>query len=721
MPEPQGKKTDGACAAQKTFAAFEPETAPHWAGDGAESSALPSCDSSLPAADSGQSSGAASALAAAGAAFDAAWPGPSSGPSSDSSSGSSSGPLSDSSSGPSFSSDSEETPPDDSAWGDLPPKPEEPELVALRALLLRRELALLDKLKERLDNPRTHARDVSEVIAEALLLRAGKDDKLSRSLEPVVEGIFKSSLRKNPLDFANALFPLMGPAIRRSIAEAFRSMLESVNKSVEMAFSWKGLHWRLEAWRSGKPFSEIVLLNTLIYRVEQIFLIHSQTGLVLVHEVNEGVESQDADMVSAMLTAIQDFVHDSFVSGAKGELESLTLGDYTILMEKSHLVYIACVVRGQPPVDFREKVRSSLELVLMEFYDELLHFKGDTAPFTLARRYLSDLMTARFVNEDKPLPLWVKALPVLVLLVVVGAFGFWNYRVNAAEEARLAALQAQEEAIAALHAKMDAYVLALKNEPGIVVQETRRANTAPWTLVCFKDEFARQPEDVLREAGAAETDFLLITTPYISFDRAIVTKRVEYAIAPPPGVTMSFDDAGVLKLEGAAPIEWILEARNKARSLPGVREIRLEHIRDPRMDHIRKLVRDVEGLSIRFSLGKDTPTPESAAHLSSAISALVELEKLAGQMGLSVSLLIYGHTDALGNPKRNYELSQSRANTLAAMLYAKGSTMSVTSYGMGADFADKSDSSPDGDPDNRRIDLRVNLTRVDGADELLSH
>jgi hypothetical protein len=109
----------------------------------------------------------------------------------------------------------------------IPPAPTDEELVALRSLLLSRELALLERLKTKLEDPVAHAREVSDVVAEAILMRTAKDhEKLARSLDPVVESIVKSSLRRKPLDFANVIFPLMGPAMRKSIAETFRGMLE---------------------------------------------------------------------------------------------------------------------------------------------------------------------------------------------------------------------------------------------------------------------------------------------------------------------------------------------------------------------------------------------------------------------------------------------------------------------------------------------------------------
>lgn len=596
-------------------------------------------------------------------------------------------------------------PPGEQGWSDLPPEPCEPDLVVLRSLLLKRELALLAQLKHRLDNPVAHARDVSSVIAEALLMRAGKDDKLTRSLEPMVEDIFKTALRKNPLDFANSLFPLMGPAIRRSIAETFRSMLESFNKSIEMAFSWKGLGWRLESLRTGKPFSEIVLLHTLVYRVEQLFLIHSDTGLVLAHEVSEGVISQDADLVSAMLTAIQDFVRDCFAAGREGELESLQLGEFTILVEKNPYAYLACVVRGTPPMGFRQKLRGNLELILVECFDALVHFTGDTSPFLFARRRLKDCMDARFVDEGKPLPLWVKALPVLVLLGLATAFGCWFYSESVA-------LQAAEQARTAFYADMDGYVNRLREEPGIVVVTVLRSDTAPWPLVCLHDELARQPAEVLARAGAPADAFQITLIPHLSLEPAIVARRVEQKIRPPDGVAMRFDPSGTLYLSGTAPIDWILQARQDALLLPGVKQVDKSGISDPRMARIREMVDAVESVSILFPSAKDMPTPEDAPVLAQAVKTLVELEAMCRTMGLAVSLTVYGHTDATGTDKFNYALSQARAATLAAMLYAKGSSMPVSLYGMGAEYASKTDeASAREDAASRRIELRVHLTR----------
>jgi OOP family OmpA-OmpF porin len=128
----------------------------------------------------------------------------------------------------------------------------------------------------------------------------------------MVEAAVDRSVQRDPQVLVKALFPLMGPAIRRSIASMFESMIRSLNETLERSLSLEGLRWRLQALQTGKPFAEIVLLQTLEYRVEQVLLIDEKSGLLMQHVVDSAVPSQDVELVSGMLSAIKSFVEDSF-------------------------------------------------------------------------------------------------------------------------------------------------------------------------------------------------------------------------------------------------------------------------------------------------------------------------------------------------------------------------------------------------------------------------
>ena len=157
----------------------------------------------------------------------------------------------------------------------------------LRNLLLAPEQAEIDEINHRLTSPDQRIESLSQVLPDAIVHRTQKDDNLSLALAPTVVKVVDDSVRKHPKAFADALFPIIGPAIRKAIAEAFRSLTESLNRALESNFSIQGLKWRIEARRTQRTYAEVVLAHSLVYRVEQVFLIHRETGLLLQHLVAE--------------------------------------------------------------------------------------------------------------------------------------------------------------------------------------------------------------------------------------------------------------------------------------------------------------------------------------------------------------------------------------------------------------------------------------------------
>jgi OOP family OmpA-OmpF porin len=576
------------------------------------------------------------------------------------------------------------------------------DLQKLRELLFLREMELLRKLEKRLDDPIQHARETSEVIAEALLLRSQqKDSMLYTAFEPMSERLLKDALRKNPMDFVNVLFPLMGPAIRRSIAETFHSMLEGFHKTMEQVFSWKGMRWRLQAMRTGISFSQVVLLHTLLYRVEQIFFIHAETGLVLSHVYNEGAVTQDAEMVSAMLTAIQDFARDCFTGKQESSLDSLQMGEFTIMVERGSSAYLACVVRGSVPLEFKEKLRDTMITLQLKFADELDSFKGDTEKFLPARWDLENLLDARYADEDAPLPFWVKLMPVMLVLLLVLGGGYW-WR------------DAQQQSIARKEAKkhMEASLAQVGKNAGILLVEARQDAPEHWEVIYLKDQFAEDPQSLLDAKGIDPKTYSLRVIPHVSYEADMLTKRVKERITPPESVSMSFDKDGTLHLRGEASMSWILQARQEALALPGVEKIDMSRLTDPRVDELKRMIALVETTVVGFPSGKDVPVPEDAAKLAKAINTLVDIEKLAGSMNVTVNLTIYGHADATGSSKFNYEISQARARTIAAMLYNRGSAIPIATYGMGSEHASQEPSGYTGNQTSRKVELRVHLAQL---------
>ena len=222
--------------------------------------------------------------------------------------------------------------------------PASKEFAELRELLLgaeRRQLAQLQRRLEKQQSPE----GLADQLPEAIALRSGRDRQLARALAPTIDDAITESVRQNPREIATAIFPVLGPAIRKALAEAMAALVESINRAVEHTFSLRGLKWRIEAWRTGTPYAQIVIKHALVYRVEQVFLIHAETGLLLAHAAPPELKVTDADLISGMLTAIQDFVGDSFQQQEDGKLRTFSVGELTVIVEAGPQALLAAVER----------------------------------------------------------------------------------------------------------------------------------------------------------------------------------------------------------------------------------------------------------------------------------------------------------------------------------------------------------------------------------------
>jgi hypothetical protein len=416
----------------------------------------------------------------------------------------------------------------------------------LRSLIIGPEQTELRRLQERLDNLKPHAAEVGQVLAEAIHLRSRQDHQLTNALLDTVEEALHTSVRKNPRVLLDVLFPLIGPAIRMAIASTMRSMIESLNHSLAVSLSLRGIKWRLESLRTGKPFAEVVLLHTLDYGVEQVFLIHRESGLLLRHVAAKAGASQDPDLISGMLTAIQDFIRDSFgVQGHEG-LATVQIGELTVWIEQGPQAVVAAVVRGSGPRELRTLFQEAVEAIHLEQRENLEDFRGDTAPFESSRHHLEACLLMQYkpyARRTSPL-LWVLCAAIL------GALGFWAVWI----------IQERQ--------RWTNFLEKLKAEPGIVLATAERKD-GKYVMAGLRDPLATEPHRLLQEAHLDSSKVISRWEPYHAIYPAFILNRANTLLAPPGTVQLSLAN-GVLQATGAAPHAWIVEAESLARLIPGV-------------------------------------------------------------------------------------------------------------------------------------------------------
>lgn len=523
-------------------------------------------------------------------------------------------------------------------------------LAELRKLLVEPEQRDIAAIRERIENPEVRAEDISAVIAEAIELRQQQEESaISRAISPSVEQALRDSVRKDPQVLADALFPVMGPAIRRSIADAVRSMLEAFNKAMEHSFSSQGLRWRIESLRTGRPFAEVVLLHSLVYRVEQIFLIHRNTSLQLQHAVAPEVASQDPDLVAGMFSAIQDFVRDSFHAPAGQSLDSLQVGDLQVWMEEGPYASIAAVIRGHAPADYRNVLRETIERIHREFGEALERFDGDTAATSGTKRSLEECLVSRYEERSR-----ARSKPYFAILaggVVVLLLAWIGWRAWDAHRWRQ-------------------FTDALGKEPGIVVASMERER-GRYRIRGMRDPLAVDPGAVLAGRGLDLDAAEMTWAPYYALDDTIIQKRVGQALQPPPGVTLQVS-GGVLHVKGEAPPEWIQGLGPKLVGVPGIQNVDTSGLEDTNRADLKRLEAAIAGRVIGFSLGSATPDDHAREQLAAIARDIQQMLRLATPSGVRMVIEVVGHSDPSGSESLNIQLSRQRAQRVVQELVRLG-------------------------------------------------
>jgi outer membrane protein OmpA-like peptidoglycan-associated protein len=567
--------------------------------------------------------------------------------------------------------------------------PEEKSADAARAVedLHRIELSSEEPQEKKSAEIRSRA-DNLEGRAEAVEMRRDRDDDaaFAEALAPTIQATLRESVRTNPHVLADALFPVMGPAIRKSITETLRSMIESFNEALEHSLSWRGIQWRVEAIRTGKPFAEIVLMHSLLFRVEQVFLIHRETGLVLNHVTAAAVLSQDPAMVAGMLSAIQQFVRDSFSSPREESLDSMTVGGLEVWIEEGPHAVLAAVIRGHAPADYRVNLKETLEATERDFGSALDQFHGDAAPFRAADGRLQNLLVTHYREKrETRKPKMAIAAGVLLLALAAGWIGYVTYEVH----------------------KWSEFARAIGQHPGIVVTSYEKSG-GRWRVHGFRDPLAADPSVDLAQQGLKPSEADLQLVPFYSLDDSIVTKRALKLLSPPHGVELE-EHGGNLAASGTAPSQWIAELQERAPMIAGVSAVDVSQLRDAEIVSLESVV-------LTFPVGGAELDPGQGTAITQAGANFNAIRSYAARTSQKVTVSIIGHTDSTGVEGTNQVLSRQRAATIAALLAHAGVPAdALAPRGVGTTQPLRAEDTEEGRRLNRSVTFAVTLTPASPA------
>lgn len=555
-------------------------------------------------------------------------------------------------------------------------------------LHLESELIQPKQVQESSENLKLNAEDLSQVLAEAIAKRPTPDEELTEALLATVENAIQASVRRDADIIATAIFPALGSGIRKAVAAVISEMTQTLNQTLEYSFSNQSLKWRLEALSTGKPFAEIVLLHTLLYRVEQIFLIHKETGLVLQHVVAPTVDAQDADLVSAMLTAIRDFVQDSFGVEKDDSLDTLQFGELTLWIEQGPQAILAGVIRGNAPQKLRSVFQDAIERIHLTQSSALDAFDGDTTSFAAAKPELEACLQAQYeFKKQKPSPLvWIFLGAVGVGLASLVGFSIRD------------------------NLRWTAYLENLKDHPGIVITRIEKQG-GKYLIWGLRDPLAADPMVVLQEAQVNPKAVVTQWEPYLSLHPTLLAARAKQLLQPPKTVSLSVDKNGILYAKGSAPHQWIAETRQRVQFIPGITKFNEENLIAPDLSQLESSQKQIEKQIIRFTEATIELSPNQDDILAKLTKEIEKLFSSALSLNKDVRIKIVGHTDEQGTEEANMALSQARADAIRSTLVSKGfNPTNFEAVGVGTTEPVKNEFGVQESEINRSVSFKIKTT-----------
>ncbi|MEA5602173.1 OmpA family protein [Nostoc sp. UHCC 0252] len=559
------------------------------------------------------------------------------------------------------------------------------ELTILRSLLLDIEPTKLKRLYERLENPQIQPEDISQMLPEAVILRSKQDKQLGEVMVSTVENAIEVSVQQDHNVLADALFPVIGPATRKAISAALEEMMQSMNQTLEHSLSPQSFKWRLEAQRTGKSFAEIVLLRTLVYRVEQIFLIHKQSGLVLQHLITTQVGVQDPDLVAAMLTAIQDFIRDSFSVQKIDGLKSLRFGELIIWIEEGPQALVAAMIRGNPPQELRLVLQEAIEKIHLKLSREIKNFTGATEVFQASKPYLE----ACLVVQYKPAPKKNYTYAWAFLGAIAIACGIWGFFIIREQ------------------LRWQAYLQKLNSQPGIIVINSKQA-FGKYFISGMRDPLAIDPNTLIQQTNLNPKIVITQWQPYLSLEPQFIAKRVEKLLQPPQTVSLKIDNNGILNAKGYAPQKWILATRNLWQFIPGLTQLQENNLVAIELSELELSKKQIEQKIFLFSEGTTELIPGEIDKLPNLFTSIRKCLSLANYLGKNVQIQIIGHTNSAGTEGQNKLLSQARAQKILSYLKSKGiNTNQFKVIGVSYSLPFQPEVTPESKKVNRRVSFKV--------------
>jgi outer membrane protein OmpA-like peptidoglycan-associated protein len=487
---------------------------------------------------------------------------------------------------------------------------------------------------------------LSPVLADAITQQIiSSPGDFARALGPEMGNAIKEQIHLERDAMVDALYPVIGSTVSKYFAEAVRT----INEKVEKTFSLEGVSRKIRAKIQGVSEAELIFRESMPFTVQAIFLIQKTSGLVIAEVQPPERQQLESEMVAGMLTAIRSFVNDCIAqSGEISEIDQIDYGNSKIILEVAGYCYLAVVIQGEPPKLFKQKMRTALSNIVLNYDKPIESFDGDPnnvpeqiTPLLYNLTKLEEKF-AKYKAPLTPIGLMLVGLGVLAAIFVPwGIHHHWSTIENRQEESTKLALESDPE-LAIYRLGVDAYRGTIKLSGRLPNQYLRSKAEQVVKKVepKLKINNAIIPVDVPADPILAQAEVKRVTILLNRMDGAVLTAELSEGKVIVQGTVLQETDA-----------KKVTEA---FKQIPGVQSV--------------TNTVQLQPLAIASRVYFDQGSSELKA---TEVSKISQIKAFLDQYPTK-NLKLVGHTDPKGSDQENQQLALERAIKVKDVLVTQG-------------------------------------------------
>jgi hypothetical protein len=346
---------------------------------------------------------------------------------------------------------------------------------------------------------------------------------------------------------------------------------------------WTSVEWQLEAWRTGDDFASIARRRSLVYQVEQLFLVDRQTNRWLLHVAADPAIAEDDAWVEETVSDIQRLARDYFFIGNEAGVQKFQLRDSEVWIAPGAHSHLAAVIRGDAPAELGAVLENAIARIGLEDAAAVANFHGDSAALEAAGLELTACLRSEYQPTPQRPSFRRLRVPGAVALIILLAVALLDLR---------SSLRWRD------------FLARLKSEPGLLVASAERNWFTPSRVAGLRDRLARDPAAIASEAKLNPARIRFEWKDYSADDPVIAQRRLHGDLTQHPGVPSKLrpdataapaDSTGALEkfkaaytppptveaavsgntlvLTGAASYEWVAAVQEGATRIPGITAI----------------------------------------------------------------------------------------------------------------------------------------------------